>query len=380
MKDLDALSTGYESGGASGRAGSNGAASGGKNDSAGGDGPNDAGASGEGGETSEPGSGGHGGSCKEGVRTCPGTAECVDLDVGTPDGDGVTNCGACGTTCSLDHADSATCKVGVCEPLCESDFGDCNTSADNDGCETELTTITNCGACDHACSVIGATNSECTAGQCAPTCAPPFADCNSGTSLAQDDGCEVFLDTLDHCMTSCNAAPVACDPTMVCNAGSCVAPDGVVALSTPLTLSSDAQRFSDVFPANPVNLEDATVTVRVYVPGATGGTLGVFLSDIGSNFAPQLTMDLTVLSEKWTDITVQATSAGAFSAKTVKQLNLLVQGGAGTLANPTIVYVDSVRDSKQVINDDFDSSYGGFSKSTLVFVAGSTITWSAAMP
>ncbi len=119
------------------------------------------GGTGAGGTTSGTGgtapNGGEGGAmCEPGFETCPGFAECsTNLAVGDPVGSTVTNCGACGLSCSTVNVDTAACASGVCQPTCSANYGDCSTAA-NDGCETDLTTTTRCGSCDHACSNTGA--------------------------------------------------------------------------------------------------------------------------------------------------------------------------------------------------------------------------------
>jgi len=357
----------------------------------------DASEAGVGGEPDEPASGGRGGTstggrggagsggktaigggtCVDnGQATCEGVKGCVDLSVGTPADDGVTNCGACGTTCALDNAASATCAAAICALTCTSGFADCNATTANDGCESDLTTPAHCGSCSNACSMSGVTSTQCAAGVCTPTCAPSYADCNGSSLPAPNDGCEFFYDALDHCTTGCTDAVVACEATQVCNAGSCVAPDGIAVLSTPLNAIGDKTRFSDIFPGYPLDLTGASVTVRVYAPGATGGTIKFFASDNSSSFGAEIILDLTSLNQKWTDVSVPITD---LDVQHIKQVNLLVTAD-GTYANPTVVYVDSVRTSNQLVNETFDSSFGGFMKSGLVAVDGASVSWTAAMP
>jgi hypothetical protein len=334
---------------------------------------------GEGGESEEGGKSGEGGACQSGFALCAGRAECTDLSVGDPQSKGVTNCGECGTTCHLDHASSTTCEAGACSPTCQAGFADCNSSAGNDGCET-VTTVEDCGACQHACSQSGATSRECASGVCAPTCAPHYADCNQGAPLAQDDGCEVYLDSLDECTTSCTSAQSACAASQVCNDGSCVAPSGLAILSVPLTAKGQVQRFADLFAGMP-NLEGITLTVRAYAPGAKGGTLVVYASDAESIFAAtKVELELSSISTSWRDLSIHVESGGKFNATRVKQVNLEVHGAVGPWLNPTVVYVDSVRTSTLAVNDSFDSSFGNFVMSSLVAVPGSTVAWANALP
>jgi hypothetical protein len=275
--------------------------------------------------------GSQGGSSQGGSSQGGGTQQCTDLSVGTPVGDtGVTDCGACGVTCSTEGSTKQVCTSGVC--------------------------VT-------------------------PTCMPLYADCNSDAQPVLNDGCETFLDELDHCTTDCTAAAATCDPAKVCNAGTCVAPDGLVVLSTPMTtMSTDATRFSDIFPNYPLNLESTTVTVRVYAPGATGGTINVFFSDQNSGFGPETQVDLATISQKWTDITIPGVSAGSYNGKIVKQLNLRIQGGPPSVTDPTVVYVDWVRTSNPLVNDTFDTGVSGFVKSGLIAMPGSSLSWVAALP
>ncbi len=277
---------------------------------------------------------------------------------------------------------SATCTAGACAPTCHSGFADCNASTGNDGCETDVTTTENCGACQHACVVSGATSQACVSGLCAPTCAPHYADCNQASPLAQDDGCEVYLDQLDKCAKDCISPGVACDPTQVCTDGSCVAPSGLVTCSVPLTAAEQNQRFADLFPPS-ANLEGATLTVRAYAPGATSGTLVMYVQDTSSNLGnSSLRTELSSISNKWADLSLHIASASPFDATIVKQINVEVYAGsgAGPWTNPTVVYVDSVRTSNLAVNDTFDASLGNFVKSSTYAVAGSTIAWSQSLP
>lgn len=319
-----------------------------------------------------------GGSCEgQGLTTCSGVKGCVDLSVGTPADNGVNDCGACGTTCVLDNAISASCAAATCALTCNSGMGDCNAATANDGCESELSTTAHCGSCQNACSTSGVASTECTGSSCVPTCAPLYADCNGSAQPPPNDGCESFLDALEHCTTGCTDVFTACEATQVCNAGSCVAPDGIAVLSTPLNASGDQTRFSDVFPGFPLDLTGSSVRIRVYAPGATGGTLTLFLSDTASGFGSQVVLDLTTLSQNWTDVVVPV---AGINPTLVKQANLLVVADGTTFANPTVLYVDSVRASNQRVNETFDGDVGGFVKSSIVAVAGASVSWTATMP
>ena len=160
--------------------------------------------------------------CPTGTTLCAGS--CVDL-MGTD----VANCGACGNSCAKLPNVSTTglaCSGGHCSYQCASGFADCGSTGA--GCTTSLTTTSNCGACNAACSggtpvcqaMTGAPNacaSGCTAGQtnCSGTC----------TTLSNDSShcgtCTTVCATGQSCVSSMCTCPAA-DP-MLCN-GACVNP------------------------------------------------------------------------------------------------------------------------------------------------------------
>jgi hypothetical protein len=149
-----------------------------------------------------------------------------------------------------------------------------------------------------------------------------------------------------------------------------------------LTAADQNQRFADLFvPA--ANLDGATLTVRAYAPGATSGTLVIYVQDTSSNLGINvLRTELTSINKKWADLSIKIDSVNAFNAASVKQVNVEVYAGTGQgpWTNPTLVYVDGIRTSNLTVNDTFDSSFGNFVKSSLLVVPGSTITWSASVP
>ncbi|MFC1642107.1 hypothetical protein ACFL5O_05380 [Myxococcota bacterium] len=126
------------------------------------------------------------------------------------------NCGKCGNACTLANGtsvcDSGQCAVGECEP----EFADCNESY-ADGCETPLTTLTDCGTCGTVCDLPHASES-CATGQCLVTvCEEPHADCNEDPS----DGCEVATGTsAAHC-GACDATCSNEKGTPSCTEGIC---------------------------------------------------------------------------------------------------------------------------------------------------------------
>ncbi len=61
------------------------------------------------------------------------------------------NCGACGRVCATPRGTTRnTCEMGVCVPVCASQFGSCDGNPTN-GCEAELNTEDHCGACETVC-------------------------------------------------------------------------------------------------------------------------------------------------------------------------------------------------------------------------------------
>ena len=112
--------------------------------------------------------------------------------------DDPANCGACGRECSLPGAVEA-CIGGSCLVVgCEPGFEDCNGLA-IDGCERDLRTVTDCGACGVPCSRAHA-SAACPAGACViGSCAPGWGDCDG----VDANGCETALGPCDSCAGTC---------------------------------------------------------------------------------------------------------------------------------------------------------------------------------
>jgi hypothetical protein len=114
------------------------------------------------------------------------------------------------------------CSSGICRcefpqatPKCENGacaIGTCNAGWDNcnnnptDGCERNITTPSDCGACNQACSP----GQKCGPTGCMATCPPPLADCNGS--------CVDLAFSTVHC-GMCNQG---CLPAKVCSSGTCV--------------------------------------------------------------------------------------------------------------------------------------------------------------
>ncbi len=101
--------------------------------------------------------------CNAGFADCDrSAANGCEVNIGAD----VSNCGACGTVCTVANGVPA-CSSGACRVAsCNTNFGDCNGTY-SDGCETNLqTSSSHCGACGTAC----ATGTACTAGRCGARC------------------------------------------------------------------------------------------------------------------------------------------------------------------------------------------------------------------
>lgn len=165
------------------------------------------------------------GNCRDAVQNCPtGWGDCNATPGDGVRGDGCetdlhspTNCGACGAACSLSNA-TARCPAGVCEVAsCTMGRGNCNNVA-SDGCETDLnTSLTHCGACGTECRLDNA-STVCTGGHCNFTaCTAGWGNCDGIPNSA----CETDLNTS---LTHCGACGRACSPanaTGMCTAGVC---------------------------------------------------------------------------------------------------------------------------------------------------------------
>ncbi len=101
------------------------------------------------------------------------------------------NCGTCGTTCSVTDG-IADCVGGQCTvDSCNSPYDDCDGSYEN-GCETNTNSDpSNCGGCGTTCSISNG-SPACDNGECTiASCDSGYADCNGLAS----DGCETDINT-----------------------------------------------------------------------------------------------------------------------------------------------------------------------------------------
>jgi hypothetical protein len=147
----------------------------------------------------------------------PGRADCDnDNQLCEADLRSLSDCGACGESCGPLSNATVSCATGQCAATCRSGFKDCDATPAN-GCETSVQTTSNCGQCGEPCGYANATTS-CATGTCTLTaCTSGYADCNE--NLGQD-GCEQRLNTLAHC-GKCNQACGLANAAPSCNSGSC---------------------------------------------------------------------------------------------------------------------------------------------------------------
>lgn len=107
------------------------------------------------------------------VRTSPEPGPCpagkLDCDKEADNGcetdiAGIQNCGGCGVACVNEHGSTA-CAAGGCAPVCEGGFADCDGNHAN-GCEADLqASAEHCGGCGHACGERGS-GAICAEGAC----------------------------------------------------------------------------------------------------------------------------------------------------------------------------------------------------------------------
>jgi hypothetical protein len=111
------------------------------------------------------------------------------------DGRTLDACAACGSVCSIPHAQES-CDDGSCELVeCDEGRADCNDDLD-DGCEASLLLPTSCGDCDNDCTGRPHTQAGgCDDGECKLICEPGYRDCNQDSQ----DGCEAVLGSPEHC-------------------------------------------------------------------------------------------------------------------------------------------------------------------------------------
>ena len=150
-------------------------------------------------------------SCEIGYADCDGVA---GNGCETSTTDEVSSCGGCERRCTTQHG-TTSCVEGVCLPSCVAGIsGDCDGDTLN-GCEVALDDNAEaCGSCSLRCSNPHGTT-RCAAGVCMPVCDSGYSDCDGDPT----NGCETVIATNP---MHCGACNVGCDTSFqVCAAASC---------------------------------------------------------------------------------------------------------------------------------------------------------------
>lgn len=118
------------------------------------------------------------------------------------------NCGSCGMVCPTYPHSTTTCSNGICTPVCNAGWKNCNGDW-KDGCETNVgTDCNNCGNCGSTCPLYPHSTRSCSNGKCTPMCSSGWKDCNGNWN----DGCEVNVNSdvnnCGGCGKSCPCADV----------------------------------------------------------------------------------------------------------------------------------------------------------------------------
>ncbi len=220
-----------------------------------------------------------------------GTCDMAECDAGYGDCDerpdngcevrltNIADCGACGQSCSHDNAES-TCTTGSCELLrCVDGYADCDGDPNN-GCETPLNSLDNCGACGSVCDIAGTDRETCNGGICsAASCSESYADCD-GDHLS----CETNLQTLDNCGlcgSACGDLEGRLDNgTATCSSGSCA-----VALCDPGWANCDSSAATGCETPTTTNTDCGGCGTACALPHAEAscstGTCQVTSCDVG---------------------------------------------------------------------------------------------------
>jgi hypothetical protein len=177
--------------------------------------------------------------------------------------------------CSSVHG-TPQCAGGTCSWTCDAGFAHCG--SDNTGCETDITTVENCGGCGNACGTANATANHCMGGQCTYDCASGFLDCVKLGFNA--DGCESAtssVNTCGACGTVCDTAHsvgTACDGTK-CTYTGCMA-----GYADCDTMGANANGCEFVDAPHDVGVNSLTYMLACTPPGTPGaaGTYSVAMA------------------------------------------------------------------------------------------------------
>ncbi|HOX46409.1 MAG TPA: choice-of-anchor D domain-containing protein [Myxococcota bacterium] len=127
--------------------------------------------------------------CDWGFHDCNASAGCETRTDNDP-----AHCGDCDTVCTNAHGGIA-CANSLCSPSCSSLWGSCDGDP-IDGCETQLTSLSDCGFCGTPCGPLANATATCGTGTCAiESCNAGWCDLNNLPA----NGCEFDLDTNPAC-------------------------------------------------------------------------------------------------------------------------------------------------------------------------------------
>jgi hypothetical protein len=283
--------------------------------------------------------------CSAGWKSCDG-----DPDNGCEQSvTSLTNCGDCGVPCAFSNA-AASCGTGTCTMgACSAGYGDCTSAT---GCETLLGTTTNCASCGNACTNTHGSNG-CTGApgsyDCAPSCDAGFGSCDGDP----DNGCETDVTTTSNCGV-CGRACGASTP--FCVAGACVnflqiqlvnaSANGFNTASTPLDIAHTLQtapssyRLVVALVASDANGQAQAKPASVsYVTGATSAAFTLakevwsgnrvwsgiyFIRDASLPAAGSYTVRITGSGSEFAKV------ANVYELKGVDQVNPIDNAGAAT--------------------------------------------------
>ena len=138
--------------------------------------------------------------CDEGFDDCDGAlATGCETNLNTDS----NNCGGCDAICTSGPPPTV-CMLGTCEiSYCDPGVADCDGLAGN-GCEVALTTISDCGACDVSCGPLANASATCATGSCTvDQCDSGYGSCDGKSS----NGCETAITTTSNCGACGNVCP-----------------------------------------------------------------------------------------------------------------------------------------------------------------------------
>jgi hypothetical protein len=149
--------------------------------------------------------------CDTGFEDCDGKLDngCEADTTSDP-----AHCGGCDNPCQFTHASAACVNSGCVIDACDANYKDCTAAA---GCETDVSSsVQHCGSCTGTCSNAGATAVSCSNGKCnPPTCDAAHKSCDD----KNENGCEADVTTSAQC-GACGAACAAATPNCVLSGNS----------------------------------------------------------------------------------------------------------------------------------------------------------------